>query len=226
MKKLWPVMVALCLLLAGCSHAEHTDVEAENETEVVSTDTQQTLSDVKIYPLPDNTMENLEDAILSVSLQEGDAYVDDTGIMRMDLKIYTYDKYDMVDISMLKVGDTLVTNAGEVQVLSLEQGVNGSLSINGGLEAGGFELVTDDCGVFFECGYNDAKNWYEIGEATIRVSVDFVYYDRSDMDRGEVVYYPGSFLIGEVTDYYFTPRNTTIRVEGGQIVEMFREYIP
>ena len=58
------------------------------------------------------------------------------------------------------------------------------------------------------------------------MSVDFMYYDTSDLDRGEVLYYPGSFLIGEVTDYYFTPYNTTIRVENGQIIEMYRVYIP
>ena len=57
-------------------------------------------------------MENLTDAILSISLDEGDAYVDDQGRMQMDLKIYTYDKYDMVDIANLKVGDTVVTECG------------------------------------------------------------------------------------------------------------------
>ena len=61
-----------------------------------------------INPLPDTTMENLTDAILSVSLNEGDAYVDDNGRMQMDLKIYTYDMYDMVDIADLKVGQSRV----------------------------------------------------------------------------------------------------------------------
>ena len=28
------------------------------------------------------------------------------------------------------------------------------------------------------------------------------------------------------TDYYFTPYNTTIRVENGQIMEMYRVYTP
>ena len=56
-----------------------------------------------INPLPDTTMENLTDAILSVSLDEGNAYVDDHGRMQMDLTIYSYDQYDMVDIANLKV---------------------------------------------------------------------------------------------------------------------------
>lgn len=101
--------------------------------------------------------------------------MDDTGKMQMKVKVCTCDRYDMVDISVLKVGDTIVTHAGE---------------------------------------------------ATIRVSADFKGYDNSDPEQGEVIIYPGDFLIGGVADYNFTPYNTTIRVEGGQIVEMNRVYTP
>ena len=224
MKKLF-LMLMICFLLTGCSNgagASETDdavANSPNPTENVAQ------TGATIYPLSDTTMENLSDAILSVSLEEGDAYVDDTGIMQMDVKIYSYDQYDMVDISMLKVGDILVTKGGEVKLESLER-TDGAILINGGLDEGGFDLVTDDSGIFYERGYNDAKNWYEVGEATIRVSVDFMYYDNADLDLGEVVYYPGSFLVGEVTDYHFVPHNTTIRVENGQIVEMHRRYVP
>lgn len=207
MKKITVIFTALFLLLAGCASAQ--------------TDPAQ-----KISPLPDATMENLTDAILSVSLAEGDAYVDETGKMQMDLKIYSYDCYDMVDISNLKVGDTLVKHSGKVQVTSIEQNDAGTVYINGGLDNGGFDLVTDDCGVFYEMGYNDHKNWYQVGEATIRVSADFKGSDCADPELGEVVIYPGDFLVDAVTNYDFTPYNTTIRIEGGQIVEMNRRYIP
>jgi hypothetical protein len=186
----------------------------------------QAVTSQKISPLPDITMENLSDAILSISLDEGDAYVDDNGRMQMDLKIYTYDKYDMVDIANLKVGDTVVRHFGEVKVVSKEQNEAGTIFINGGLENGGLDLVTDDCGIFYETGFNDVKNWYEIGEATIRVSVDFKGIDRANPAQGEVLIYPGDFLIGAVTNYDFTPYNTTIRVENCQIVEMNRMLIP
>ena len=207
MKKISVIFTALFLLLAGCASAQ--------------TDPAQ-----KISPLPDATMENLTDAILSVSLAEGDAYVDETGKMKMDMKIYSYDCYDMVDISNLKVGDTLVRHSDEVQVTSIEQNDAGTVYINGGLDNGGFDLVTDDCGVFYEMGYNDHKNWYQVGEATIRVSADFKGSDCADPELGEVVIYPGDFLVDAVTNYDFTPYNTTIRIEGGQIVEMNRRYIP
>ena len=234
-KKIIVLWMVFCLLLTGCAASQKGNGENEIPSDIaaskamVSSDTDSTeqLEETHtITPLPDTTMENLSDAILSISLDEGDAYVDDSGRMQMDLKIYTYDKYDMVDIANLKVGDTVVRHSGEVKVISKEQSEAGTISINGGLENGGFDLVTDDCGIFYETGFNDVKNWYEIGEATIRVSADFKGIDNADLEQGEVIIYPGDFLIGAVTNYDFTPYNTTIRVEDGQIVEMNRVFIP
>ena len=234
MKRMSLFLLIVCLLLAGCTVSQKANIvpttEGSAETAALGTEdatfTVQTESTQIIAPLPDMTMENLTDSILSVSLAEGDAYVDDTGKMQMDLKIYSYDQYDMVDIANLKVGDTLIRHSGEVEVISLEQNESGRIFINGGLDNGGFELVTDEHGIFYEMGYNDHKNWYQIGEATIRVSADFKGIDRADLELGEVIIYPGDFLISAVTNYDFTPYNTTIRVEGGQIIEMNRRYIP
>lgn len=234
-KKTIVLWMVFCLLLTGCAASQKGNGENEIPSDIaaskamVSSDTDSTEQPEEthtITPLPDTTMENLTDAILSVSLDEGNAYVDDSGRMQMDLKIYTYDTYDMVDIANLKVGDTVVRHYGEVKVVSKEQSETGTISINGGLENGGFDLVTDDCGIFYETGFNDVKNWYEIGEATIRVSADFKGIDNADLEQGEVIIYPGDFLIGAVTNYDFTPYNTTIRVEDGQIVEMNRVFIP
>ena len=210
----------LVSLVASCANKK---IEMEVQETDISTER---IAGSTVYPLPDTTMANLNDAILNVSLEEGSAYVDENGFMHMDLKIYSYDVYDMVDISGLKVGDTIVTHDGEVVVAALERDDRGTVRINGGIDAGGMDLVTDDTGVFYESGYSDIKNWHQVGEATIRVSADFVYHDNSDLDKGEVIFYSGSFLIGEVTDYYFTPHNTTIRVEAGLIVEMNRRYVP
>ena len=248
MKKIVAFLLTFLMILSfvGCTSAE--DINTLEDSSVSSVSADDTGSDAAetndavestdavdaeqkeeakiINPLPDTTMDNLTDAILSISLEEGSAYVDDTGIMRMDLKIYTYDKYDMVDIADLQVGDIIVRYSGEVEVTSIEKNEAGTIYINGGLEMGGFDLVTDDCGIFFETGFSDAKNWYEVGEATIRVSADFIGSDTSDLEQGEVIMYPGDFLVGEITNYNFTPYNTTIRIEEDQIVEMNRVYIP
>ena len=233
--KIIALWIVFCLSLAGCAGAQTggsvnttpaVDPSSVTTEDFGTVDAGQSDDARTITPLPDTTMENLTDAILSVSLDEGNAYVDDNGRMQMDLKIYTYDKYDMVDIAALKVGDTIVRYSGEVQVISKEQNDAGTIYINGGFENNGFDLITDDSGVFYEVGFNDTRNWYQIGEATIRVSVDFIGIDNADLEQGEVIIYPGDFLIGAVTNYDFTPYNTTIRVEDGQIIGMNRVYVP
>ena len=233
MMKKWIVLLsAVCLLLAGCGQSKQNEpaqaeisekpaVETEAEQDVPGNE-EQSEPAVVVNPLPDTTMENLTDAILAISLQEGDAYVDDTGKMQMDLKIYTYDKYDMVDIAALKVGDTIETHSGEVNVASLEKKDDGTILINGGIEKEGLNLVTDDNGIFYEITADDEKKWYEVGEATIRVSTEFIGYDNSDPAQGEVLMYPGGFVTNEVSNYDFSPLNTTIRVENGQIIELNR----
>lgn len=237
MKKLIVLFLAFAMLFAGCVNAKadnnvdpvpaETTVPEAVETEAPETAaTEQTEAALILAPLPDTTMENLTDAILAVSLEEGGAYVDDEGVMQMNLKIYSYDKYDMVDVAGLKVGDIIFGHSGSVTVTSIQQNEAGTISINGGLDGEGFDLVTEEDGIFYERGYNDSKNWYEVGTATIRVSADFEGFDNADLDLGEVVIYPGDFLVGAVTNYDFTPYNTTIRVEGGQIVELNRVFIP
>lgn len=234
MKKIIALLAVFCLLLVGCSEAqeETTVAPTEEVTEVTevteaeeTTEAEEAVEAKMILPLPDTTMENLDDAILAVALEEGGAYVDDEGAMQMDLTIYTYDKYDMVDISMLQVGDIIVGCDGELEVATLETG-DGFITINGGLEEGGMYLATDDSGVYYEVGMNDAKNWYEVGAATIRVSDEFVMTDSSDLEAEPVVYYPGDFLNGTIEGFYFTPLNTTVRVEGGKIVELNLIYVP
>lgn len=239
MKRLFFLLLIVCLL-AGCADSQESvnvptvETMAETVAETVAetiadstpVDPVPTESAKRVLPLPDTTAENLADAILAVSLEEGSAYLDETSALHMELKVYSYDLYDMVDIAGLEVGDIIVKHSGDVKVTSIEQRGGGIISINGGLEYDGFDLVTDDSGIYYEVGFNDHKNWYEARTAILRVSTEFVFTDCADLDVGEVTYYAGSFLNGEVTNYDFSPYNTTVRVEGGQIVEMNRRYIP
>lgn len=230
MKKCILFLLILCMMLSGCrtSQVDHTE---DNTSPPIEKNVEATLAITEdsastVYPLPDTTMDSLDNATFAISMEHGDAYVDDTGIMRMDVKVYTYDKFDMVDIAGLKAGDTIVTHSGDVKVSSVERNAFGTVLINGGLDEGGIELFSNDGGVYFESGYSDIKSWYEVGEVTLRVSADLEFRDNIDLDKGEQIYYAGSFLVGEVTDYHFTPHNTTIRTENGQIVSMERVYTP
>lgn len=213
MKKLIILVTAFCLLLTSCT-VFNTDESESNVNKVVAL-----ASTIDVN--------NLNDCTVAVSLNKGDAYVDDNGIMQMKVTVYDYALYDMIDISKLEVGDTIVIGEKDVVISSLERNSIGTVIINGGLEQGGYELGTDDSGVFFEIGYNDAKSYYSVGEATIRVSTEFEYCDKSDLDSEEKCYYPGDFLTEEAgIDYNFTPHNTSIVIENGQIIAMNRVYVP
>ena len=210
--------VILCTSLIGCSAQK----EEENNNIESVTETYNTIS-----PLPGSIdINNLDNCTLPVSLEEGDAYVDDTGAMQMDVTVYTYDMYDMVDIVSLKEGDSIVIREQEIKVTSLER-LGKEILINGGLDDDGYEFRTDDTTVWYECGYNDSKLYYELGEATIRVSAEMNFYDSSDLDKGEVMYYPGDFLTDKAgIVYHFVPGNTSIVIEDGMIIEMYRSYMP
>ena len=241
MKKLL-VLLMICCMCTACGTKEEAAEVPEQVVEAVEDEKEEVTEDVaeevieetetaeaaKISPLPTTIdMNALDNCTLAVSFEEGDAYVDDTGAMQLDVTVYTYDLYDMVDIANLKAGDIIVIQGNEVAVETVETLESGLVFINGGMENGGYDLWHNDSGVYFEHGYNDAKSYYALGEATIRVSTEFEFVDSSDLDKGEVIYYPGDFLTDNAGIlYHFVPNNTSIVVEGGQIIQMTRIYTP
>ena len=215
MKKTLSIILTLILsvgLFAGCN--SQTGKE-ENNAKVIN-------------PLPETLDVNaLDNCTVAVSLEKGNAYVDDSGKMVMDVTVYSYELYDMVDISTLEENDVIVRQNKEVKITGLERLDSGLVRINGGDEEGGFDLASNDSTIYYESGMNDAKAYYELGKATIPVSVDFRYFDESEPEKEEKSYYPGDFLTDDAgIEYNFTPNNTSIVIENGYIIRMNKVYIP
>ena len=181
-----------------------------------------------VLPLPSGIdMEHLEDCTVAVSFEKGGAYVDDTGAMQLRVKVYAYDVFDMVDISMLQTGDQLMICQQPVEVTSLERDKDGAVLINGGLDYGGYTLTSSEEGGFSVIGYDDAKDYYELGEATIPVSERFEFEDASELDQEPRTYYAGDFLTDDAgIVYHFVPNNTALTIEGGYAVHLQRNYLP
>ena len=181
-----------------------------------------------VYPLPETLDINaLDDCTVSVSLEKGDAYVDDSGKMVMDVVVYSYDLYDMVDIASLEVNDVISRQNEEVKITSIERLESGLVRINGGEENGGFDLISNDSTVYYEVGMNDVKAYYELGKVSLPVSDEFEYVDESDIEAEVKTYYPGDFLLEDsVFEYNFMPTNTSIVIENGTIIKMNKVYIP
>ena len=215
MKKTLSIILTLILsvgLIAGCN--SQTEKE-ENNTKVIN-------------PLPETLDVNaLDNCTVAVSLEKGDAYVDDNGKMVMNLTVYSYELYDMVDIASLKENDVIVRRNEEVTITELERTDSGLVRINGGEENGGFDLVSNDNTVYYESGMNDIKAYYELGKITLPVSVDFRYIDESEPEKEAKTYYPGDFLTDYAgLEYNFTPNNTTVVIEDGVIIRMNKVYMP
>ena len=215
MKKTLSVILTLILsvgLIAGCN--SQTGKE-ENNAKVIN-------------PLPETLDVNaLDNCTVAVSLEKGNAYVDDSGKMVMDVTVYSYELYDMVDVSTLEENDVIVRKDEEVTITEVERTDSGLVRINGGEENGGFDLVSNDNTVYYETGMNDIKAYYELGKATLPVSVDFEYIDESVLDSEAKTYYPGVFLTDDAEiEYNFTPNNTSIVIENGTIIKMNKVYMP
>ena len=215
MKKTLSIILTLILsvgLFAGCN--SQTGKE-ENNVKVIN-------------PLPETLNVNaLDNCTVAVSLEKGDAYVDDNGKMVMNLTVYSYELYDMVDIASLKENDVIVRRNEEVTITEVEHTASGLVRINGGEENGGFDLVSNDNTVYYESGMNDIKAYYELGKITLPVSVDFRYIDESEPEKEAKTYYPGDFLTDYAgLEYNFTPNNTTVVIEDGVIIRMNKVYMP
>ena len=104
-----------------------------------------------VQPLPETlSIDKLDNCTVAVSLEKGDAYVDDSGKMVMKVTVYGYELYDMVDIANLKEGSTIVRQKEEIKVESVSKSDSGLISINGGEENGGFDLISNDNTVYYD----------------------------------------------------------------------------
>lgn len=178
-------------------------------------------------------VEPLADTLDVSALAEGDQQFtagfrgsdirEDGGQLVIDLTVYTYDLYDAVDISMLAAGDTLVVKGEDIPVTAVAE-ENGGVTVNGGLENGGVDLISAGGGTFRVLLENDAPDLYEAGTITLPVAQDFVLTDDSDPESPGQTLYAGDLL--GLGDEVFSPQATTVETAGGMVTAIHRDYTP
>ena len=220
------IILLLCILLSGCRRSgtkpEQTTVPAPVETKI-----EKTTAVAVIRPLPDTSMNSLDNSVLNISFMQNDFYQDESGEMKLRMQIYSYEKFDLVDISNLKAGDIIILSGEEILVKFVERNDYGTVLINGGLDEGGFDLATDDSGIYFVHGYSDVKAWMPVADAEFVVSETFVFHDSANLELDTVVYDAEDLVNGVPESIFgYQPQNTTVRIENGQVVEMNRIYTP
>ena len=142
--------------------------------------------------------------------------------------VYSEDIYDIVDIDRIAEGDSFVVGGLDFEVESVERGED--LLINGGLDNGGFTLSAFDGDngwkVVME---NDHNTYTNRGETTLPLDGGATFTDGWDIEKEPVTVSGADAVAESITGTemdYFSPLNTTVRVEGGRIVEIIRAYMP
>ena len=108
------ISLLLCFILAGCTNAPN---QQKLSTETVRPETTEKVTTATVIcPLPDTTMESMDNSIVHISIGQGDFSRDKSGNICLRMQVYSYDKFDMVDISSLKAGDTIILSGEEIAV--------------------------------------------------------------------------------------------------------------
>ena len=178
-------------------------------------------------------VEPLADTLDVSALAEGDQQFtagfrgsdirEDGGQLVIDLTVYTYDLYDAVDISMLAAGDTLVVKGEDIPVTAVAE-ENGGVTVNGGLENGGVDLISAGGGAYRLQLEDDARDLYEVGTITLPVGQDCVLTDDADPEDTGRTLYAGDLL--GLGDEVFSPQATTVETAGGMVTAIHRDYMP
>ena len=241
MKKVLAILLAISVLALSACAARQTapdtqDTPAAETTgqpdaseqagEEQASEEQQPAQEAKrVEPMPESLdPQALTDATVAVSFGADDISETD-GKTELTLTVYDYDVYDMVDISQLAVGDTIVVDGKDMVVASRED-KDGFVTINGGLEQGGVDLTSDDSGVYYAVGMDDAKSYHELGRITVPVAEGFVLTDNSDPEHPDETYTASDLakLAGEGVG--FTAGNTQATIEHGELTVLARSYTP
>ena len=230
MKKVLAILLAISVLALSACAARQTvpdtqDTPAAETTGQPDASEQAGEEQASEEPMPESLdPQALTDATVAVSFGADDISETD-GKTELTLTVYDYDIYDMVDIAQLAVGDTIVVDGKDMVVTSRED-ENGFVIINGGLEQGGVDLTSDDSGVYYAVGMDDAKSYHELGKITVPVAEGFVLTDNSDPDHPDETYAASDLAKLAASEPGFTANNTLATIEHGKLTVLARSYTP
>ena len=155
-----------------------------------------------------------------------------------DVKLYTEDIYDIVDVSKMAVGDTFEAEGKTITIETIDKDEFGNIKINGGFEEdGGYTLTTEeDTNGYMTTGYNDFGTYTERGTCNLVLAENVTFTDSSDIDADallsgkEPLTVTGieavTKAIAEAANDSFNDHNTKVVIQDGKVVEINRSYNP
>ncbi|MCD8336085.1 MAG: hypothetical protein LUD18_02215 [Lachnospiraceae bacterium] len=208
------VFALLGMLLLSCSM---TAQGAENTSSVM--------------PLPAGVdTEALEEggsAVFAAEFTIADFYLSEDGTPGVRMDVYEKELFDLVDISLLEEGDTILLGGDSIVVETLERDAEGAVIINGGLEAdGGYVLRTDEDTVYYEADADGNPKYQKVGEVSLALDGNFILVDYTENDDGAAEYTwddISDYEQAEIRELSFSPDDTEVTVENGLVTNITRK---
>ena len=238
-KKLMLLAGVLALgMLAGCSSASAASgmagsMPAASEAEEVSSEVRVLPGEEGVVmPIGQGSLEEMKTGSYKFAANISSV---DTKKRQMTLTVYGYDAYRAEDVDALDVGSVFSTHldgAVEAQNVTVEKieknEENGTVSINGGIEAGGVELTLDH-DVYRTVTFDDYPVYYEMGEVTLPLAGGVTLSDSSADPQASAVETDGADAVAEAVNAEpdgWTPNNTLVFTEDGTISSIVRIWVP
>lgn len=245
MNKIRPIIFAFALTmtvpaftLMGCmsEDAEENEIDgalkiinkaAESEQDTVQNIPEEELhnSDIKAIGTDYNSAAP-EDCTISAEFTIKDFNLDEG---TLTFKAYTEELFEASEISLMQIGDTLNVGGESIVVESI-QDKDGELIINGGIEEGGTDLITNGTGTYKVHGMDDHATFVQIGGSTLPLSEQLTISDAyKDASAPTEADYEGlsDYLEGlEGASDSYTYLATQITIQNGKIVNITRRWIP
>ena len=148
-----------------------------------------------------------------------------------NVRIFTEDVYDIVEVAQMKVGDTFEAEGNTITIESLETDEYGDILINGGFEEeGGYTLTThEDTNGLTTTGWDDFCTYTERDTVTLELAENVTFNDSWDIEKEPVTAegieaVTNAILTSENGDFY--EHNAKLVIEDGKVVEINRRYVP
>lgn len=227
MKKSVILLAALCLFaLSACSVEQSNTGSATGSTgePAASQSGEPTTAPSTVQGHPAVEVDQNEPTGTFAVAFDASSIHQDGDTITMDLKLYTYETFDAVEVTQLKVGDTIIAAGQTIQITEIEELENGDYNLNGGYEKNGITLAPDDGGTYRQTREDDAYDYQEIGAVTLPLSDQFELLDNAENANRKLTAKEMANL--KDGDIPFTEHNTTVTVEGGKILHIDRVYTP
>ena len=155
-----------------------------------------------------------------------------------NVKLYTEDIYDIVDVSKMAVGDTFEAEGKTITIETIEKDEFGNIKINGGFEEdGGYTLTTEeDTNGWITTGYNDFGTYTERGTVSLELAdnvtfTDGYFLDAAALEAGQKPLIVTGIdavakAIMDSENDSFNELNTELVIENGKVVDIARCYNP